>query len=77
MSQLRTLIATVEDPTVSDAEACLASDQLAATVDVVMRGHASLREKIEAIRIVEARGWDALLLGYLKLLAAQIEQTVG
>ena len=72
MSQFSILLQKLADPATSDAEACLASDHLAAAVDAVMKGPDSLRNKIEAIRIAEARGWDALLPGYLSLLARKL-----
>ena len=72
MSQFSILLQKLADPATSDADACLASDHLAAEVDAVMKGPDSLRDKIEAVRVAEARGWDALLPGYLSLLARKL-----
>lgn len=75
MSQFTQLLQKLADPAASDAEVCLASDQLAAAVDAVMRGPTSLQDKIEAVRVAEARGWDALLPEYLSLLALDVPST--
>ena len=76
MSQFSILLQKLADPATSDAEVCLASDHLAAAVDAVMKGSAPLRDKIEAVRVAEARGWDALLPGYLAQLAVEGGQTL-
>lgn len=71
MNTIQTLLATLADPSVSDAAACGASDQLAAAVDAVMRSPSPLADKIVATRIAFDRGWDGIIPAYLSILAAE------